>query len=299
MAETTKHPHYIYRYYLRAWASNEQIYCLRERKSLFPANLMKVGQENSFYEFSVCTDEEIAIGFYHAQNGCERIMEMYQCINNELKNVPPEQMRDVKGKAIIDFAKQCEETHFNCKIEERLQAVLPCLYQKKFNFLEEEAAAMEFFHSIAEQYCRTKKMKEGTNSSVRELNNPNIRGHNVWLLIRHSLAFKMGLSFFNNKYQVCLLENVDGDFITSDQPVINFHADYGRKIPEEVELYYPISPELALVISKKVEYPDRTIVRVTRDDVMVWNERMVEASYNQLFSNRKDILEKYIVSGSK
>lgn len=167
------------------------------------------------------------------------------------------------------------------------------MYKKDFSFLDDEAIAMEFFHAIAEQYCRTKKIKEGTNNAVMELKNPNIRGHNVWILIRHSLAFKMGLSLFYNKYQVCLLENFDGNFITTDQPVINIHADCGNKIPEDFELFYPISPSLALIISKQEKYPDRTILIVDDAEVMSWNERMAELSYNQLFSDKKSILESY------
>lgn len=293
MADTTKHPHYIYRYYLRAWAPKDQIYCLRERKNLFPANIMKIGQENSFYEFTICTDEEIAIGYHYAQNGCESIMDIYQFINNELRKLSFEKYDDDKKAELLDFAKQFEESQFNCKIEERLKAVLPVLYKKDFSFLDDEAIAMEFFHAIAEQYCRTKKIKEGTNNAVMELKNPNIRGHNVWILIRHSLAFKMGLSLFYNKYQVCLLENLDGNFITTDQPVINIHADCGNKIPEDFELFYPISPSLALIISKQEKYPDRTILIVDDAEVMSWNERMAELSYNQLFSDKKSILESY------
>lgn len=293
MADTTKHPHYIYRYYLRAWAPKDQIYCLRERKNLFPANIMKIGQENSFYEFTICTDEEIAIGYHYAPNGCESIMDIYQFINNELRKLSFEKYDDDKKAELLDFAKQFEESQFNCKIEERLKAVLPVLYKKDFSFLDDEAIAMEFFQAIAEQYSRTKKIKEGTNNAVMELKNPNIRGHNVWILIRHSLAFKMGLSLFYNKYQVCLLENLDGNFITTDQPVINIHADCGNKIPEDFELFYSISPSLALIISKQEKYPDRTILIVDDAEVMSWNERMAELSYNQLFSDKKSILESY------
>lgn len=56
MVDITKHPHYIYRYYLRAWAPNEQIHCLRGRNKLFYTNLMNIGQEHLFYKFTACTD---------------------------------------------------------------------------------------------------------------------------------------------------------------------------------------------------------------------------------------------------
>lgn len=32
MPDTTIHQHYVWRYYLRQWANNDQIYCLRSNK---------------------------------------------------------------------------------------------------------------------------------------------------------------------------------------------------------------------------------------------------------------------------
>lgn len=297
MADITKHPHYVYRYYLRAWAPDEQIYCLRERKKLFPTNLMNIGQESGFYEFKICTDEEITVGYHYAENGFENIMHMYKWVNYELK-IASVQSDEQRNNELLDFAKQFEETHFNCKVENRLKKVLPLLYKKDFSFFYDETIAMEFFHAIAEQYCRTKKMKEGTINAVSALENPNIRGENVWLLIRHSIAAKIGLFLFSEKYQVCLLESADGYFITSDQPIVNIHAGYGNVIPDNFELYYPIAPHLSLMISKQEKYPDKTIVSVNEVEAMSWNNRIVNLSYNQLFSDKKTILENYKIANS-
>lgn len=89
-------------------------------------------------EFTICTDKEIAIGYHYAQNGCESIMDIYPFINNELRKLSFEKYDDDKKEELLDFAKQFEKSQFNCKIEERLKAVLPVLYKKDFSFLDDE-----------------------------------------------------------------------------------------------------------------------------------------------------------------
>ena len=45
-----KNQHYVWREYLRSWATNEKIACLREGKFIEPnPNLKNIGQERYFY----------------------------------------------------------------------------------------------------------------------------------------------------------------------------------------------------------------------------------------------------------
>ena len=52
--------HYVPCFYLRAWAHNDQIWCLRDGKS-FLANVKKVGAEKYFYELSDLTKEDVRL----------------------------------------------------------------------------------------------------------------------------------------------------------------------------------------------------------------------------------------------
>ncbi len=293
MTSITKHPHYVYRKYLRKWSTKEMIYCLREKKKIFKTNIMNIGQENNFYKFIPCTDKEIEIGKYFAENGCEKLMLLYQQFNEKLKEAY-NYKSCVKRDEIIDFAKQSEESFFNCIVEDRLNPMLDFLYKKDFSFLEEKSNSIQFFHAIAEQYCRTKKIKENTKNMCLKLKDPDIRGENVWILIRHSIAFKIGLYLYEKNYQVCLLKSKNDNFITSDQPAINFHGDFDG-IPDKLELYYPISPSLAIMISKQEEYPDKDVVTIDDEEVIKLNDLLAKLSLNQIYSHREELLEKYKV----
>lgn len=293
MGEITKHPHYVYRKYLRAWANKEMIFCLREKKNIFKTNIMNVGQENYFYEFKLCTDKEIELAKYFAEKTCDSLMYVYEKMNNALKKTY--NLSDsIRKNEIIEFVKQCEEKHFNCVVEDRLKPMLNALYKEDFTFLENESDSMQFFHAISEQYCRTKKIKENTQKIYSNFGDPDIRGENIWILIRHSIALKIGLSLFQEKYRVCLLKSENSNFITSDQPVINFHSDFDG-IPIEFELYYPISPSLAIMISKQEKYPDKKIITIDGEEVIKWNDLIAKLSHSQIYSHKRELLEKYLI----
>jgi hypothetical protein len=50
--------HYIWRYYLNAWATDEQIFCLRENK-IFKTNLMNIGNIRDFYRLKELSNQDI------------------------------------------------------------------------------------------------------------------------------------------------------------------------------------------------------------------------------------------------
>jgi hypothetical protein len=50
--------HFVPRFYLRAWAANERIYCLQDGKILNP-NIRNVGAENYFYSLQELSLEDI------------------------------------------------------------------------------------------------------------------------------------------------------------------------------------------------------------------------------------------------
>ena len=50
--------HYVWRYYLRAWANNDSIWCSREGK-IFKSNLMNIGQIKDFYKLKELSSSDI------------------------------------------------------------------------------------------------------------------------------------------------------------------------------------------------------------------------------------------------
>ena len=73
--------------------------------------------------------------------------------------------------------------------------------------------------------------------------------------MRYIDASHMALSLFSDrKFKIFLLDNKTSiPFITGDQPVLNTYAakTFGSEIPDKTEFYYPLSPTIAILISKK------------------------------------------------
>ena len=81
----------------------------------------------------------------------------------------------------------------------------------------------------------------------------------TWNVISHILATNLGYMLFiqRDKIHCILLKNTTSiPFITGDQPVINTYAiREPMKFLEknELELYYPIKPNLSLLLTLKEE----------------------------------------------
>ena len=51
--------HYVFQAYLRAWATDEQIWCIRNEGTPFKTNTINVTQERDFYRIKPLNDDEI------------------------------------------------------------------------------------------------------------------------------------------------------------------------------------------------------------------------------------------------
>ncbi|WP_421201325.1 DUF4238 domain-containing protein [Aeromonas enteropelogenes] len=93
-----------------------------------------------------------------------------------------------------------------------------------------------------------------------------------------------------------MLENhTYSPFLTSDQPIVNTYAAFGKQVKDhdELEFYYPLSPEKALLLTKKAEYKDMSSIALKEFEAISYNDIMIDMSHEQIYSVRKDQLERY------
>ena len=103
--------------------------------------------------------------------------------------------------------------------------------------------------------------------------------------------------YANNAHLTLLVNKTNVPFVTTDQPVINVLADY-QNISEEVEdvlLYYPISPEIAITIN---DNNLENVMEIEEEVVEQYNNKLVESSYEYIFANSKESLERYLLERS-
>lgn len=291
MTNIVKNQHYVYKHYLQLWVKDKKICCLRNNKNILYVNPDNVAQERYFYKFNEFSQEDLVLAMsvvdeYYS----DRVLRVYNEINTHLKHV--KEFDETLSQNISDFVKDCEEKYFNCPTEIDLRDFLNEAYNKKLDQLTIEDKKMKICYTLGEQYCRTNKVKSGfvENNAFKE---QNVHLENVWFLIRHYIASKIGMTLYYHNYRFCLLEDPNGNFITGDQPIINTYANYSNVIPEKFELYYPISPNLALLITEDKTFDDLSVNVIDSSLVEHFNDKIAECSYNQLFAMDESKLLKY------
>ena len=83
--------------------------------------------------------------------------------------------------------------------------------------------------------------------------------------------------------------------ICSDQPVINLQGDKVDENGEvsDLELYYPLSPNTAVVIDFKNNGKERSLnIDIKEDKVNWFNDKIIGDFDNFIFSNNKEQLDK-------
>lgn len=293
----TRKQHYVWRKYLRAWAPEEQIWCLRNGK-VFPSNLMGVGQQRDFYRLKEMSaaDIKFLLDFCSKQPAdLQRLnMNWVGMFNRifELKNRMLEMGADAERlQPVIDAASIQMEELLQGAIEQKGIDPLDALLKSDFSFFKNVEAKIEFVHFLCVQYTRTKAMKARALSDEYRLEGQN--AETIWNVMAHIIATSLGSSLIREQYDLYLLRNHTAvPLITGDQPVINIHASTvlpGEPV-KDLDLYYPISPTLAVLLA--LTPPDDSSLE--ERDVRRYNALMAHHAHEQIYASNRAELEQFV-----
>lgn len=285
---TTRRQHYVWRNYLRPWAPDDKIWCQRNGK-VFNTGLMNIGQERDFYATNIISQEEADYILKQSKrrhkgdlvSANRDFVSLYKSVS-DLRS-QPNRTAEISA-LLIEFEEGIMGT-----IEDQGLAYLPLLQRGDASFFQTDKHRASFSHYLMIQFVRTKRMRDTVVNSMREpLARHGLNIENIWPVEKYVDARHMALSVYANKeYRISFMRNpTPTELITSDQPVFNIHAigAFGQ-IPEEVELYYPVTPALALMLSKKSH--DKSL---TENEVMKLNSWVREMSHEQIYSASQNFL---------
>ncbi len=299
-----RHHHYVWRNYLRAWAPDEYIWCCRKGE-IFRPNLMGVGQKRDFYKLKKLTPTDISyirkIAVDPSRGKLKEANEEWINIFNSVDN-----FRDYFEKNGIhhpDVEKALEEVEHNleenyhAKIEANAICHIDSILREDISFYDSDDGCMHFAYYICMQYMRTNKIQESIVRNFANFNQFNIE--NSWPVMRHIFTTNMAWSFFaeRERFKMVLIKNnTDIPFITGDQPVINTYAQekLGHDIIKEIELYYPVSPKLAILISEKEHFKNETKFCAYEQEVERYNKAICKSSHEQIYADSEETISLYI-----
>lgn len=283
-----KNQHYVFRDYLRPWAEGEYINAIRSGKTFKP-NLSGVAQQRFFYELSDLTAEDIRFIFDFAINPSDdelaRInigwLEKFIAPQRLKENLISIGLYDGQAKEAVEtiYKEFEEDLHFD--IESKGIPILKMLKKRDLTFYDDTNLRASFCHFLCVQYFRTKSIKE----RMLALSDKNIHLDKVWNILSHIYATNVGKCIFLEKYKFVLLMNETGKyFITSDQPVINLLSEEAKKPNQyDIELYYPITPNIALLVTNNDKYINKSVIDLEEYEVDFLNGKIKSHSNEFIF----------------
>lgn len=321
MNQTTKKQHYIWRNYLAAWTKDNsntgQIICLRDNH-VFPVSLMNVAHENYFYGVKELSELERSIIFeltIKKTKGMQRkISEKW--LNLYCASFDYVDQMTALGCSVLGHTDRIEieedQTFKNWNVEyiEKLHGVIEStgipyissLRQNDLSFWNGEADRDKFGFFISNQYFRTKKIRDGIItafelSKIATSFSMDIHPENMWLPLSFIFASNVGV-YIAQSFSAVLFQSDDACFIVGDQPVINTRSTFNILTnPNDLELFYPITPYSALLLTTDQKYESGQTLKVTANEVAKYNVLEQMAAREMLFAKERTHFDAFITSG--
>jgi hypothetical protein len=298
MPERKRRQHHVWQHYLKSWATDGKIWCLRDG-SVFQSSTINVAVERDFYKIPELTSEDIALikwlvinprqhqltqknheNFLALLTAPSRFAEQFRKFAKD-----PKELDD-----LLDIIRTNVLEDYHAGIEASFSPLLDEILRNDLSFYADGKRCITFTHFLCTQHMRTKKIREKSIERVRS--NDGLDISRIWDIMSHMFAVNIGMSLYleRSKRTLALLENhTDVPFVTGDQPIINLHGN-GVTPPETLSFYYPVSPRLALLWPEAGEAPAFTTDGLTPAQAGALNIRMLEACHSQIFAQTESEL---------
>jgi hypothetical protein len=307
ITHNSKNQHYVWQHYLNAWAADGTFCCYRHKdKKLFPTQPKVVANETYFYEiYRLTAGDKKFLEDFISRATDERLRELNRDYIN-MTQLSFEMREHLKSADLLPEVRAALEDElrwaernlaerYHAGIESKCQDILDSLRNQNDDFYRDEARCADFLYYLSLQYFRTARMRESlSNMPVY------VPGHDprrTAAILYHIAASNVGASLFRERkaHQIIFLTNgTTIPFIVGDQPVINM---LDPKATDDLELYYPLSPTLAIVLTKNViKFPGRKR-SVTTFEVESYNYAMYSESEDQIYSNDEAYLRCLVALG--
>lgn len=299
--------HYVWRRYLKPWKqtpTDKGLWtCLLKQKKVAMIGEMDVAQASSFYKIEELNQSQIDFmkSFIETQPqkvrelGDEMLKayELYSFYMNGLRegNTSITSIPDIEKKLKVIEINTFEQ--LNCIVENEGKSLIDCRSIEEIKALTKDELSFSFMYLFV-QYLRTRGMKEGFVNSMAERPAMMEIGEKTWPFVVFLMANNLWHSTMaKDDYRLVIVKNTSSTpFITGDQPVINDKDDMTDEegMTKELELYYPLSPECALLVKfdDGPRYEETIVDQNWVDDMnkKIWHH----ASYH-VFGSNKNVLD--------
>ncbi|MEM9090830.1 MAG: DUF4238 domain-containing protein [Cyanobacteria bacterium P01_F01_bin.53] len=297
--------HYVWRHYLEAWAPNGKLWCHRLGGNIFSTSTQNVANERDFYrlremsEFDLSIVRKLAIEAIESDD-LRKIAEGWILqftflfeIKHKYQEIDTPEFKD----ALDEYTNNLEEDML-AALEERAIPFLESLRNEDPALLTDPEESIFHTWFLAAQYFRTPTMLERMTNVLKKI--PNFNAEASFGLIRTIFSCNVGRSFWlsRNTLRLTFLRTNSIPFITGDQPMVNMKAiDLAPSVQaEELELYYPVSPDLGVLFDFDAPSRSATTKLLTVEEVRVYNQAIAKKSTRQIYGINRASIENVKIS---
>ena len=258
---------------------------------------MGIAQERYFYKISPLTEDKIKFIFklwIHYQPDIVKkanINWLYLFSTPEIikKTIPENIAPDINNNFFKTLDLNFEEK-LHSMVEGESITILNNLINFNFNYFHDENIFLQLLFFLLTQYFRTKKMQNSINQIFIKNGFSNLQ--DTWNVTRWIIATTISYNLFvQGECKLIALINESGkNLITSDQPAINIYAGIkpGQELnKDEFELYYPLSPQNAILLTLRKEYNNFQTVNLSEQDISIYNDFILKQSHEQIFAKSR------------
>lgn len=307
-----KEHHYVWAEYLRNWAIGDiknNVWFNKVKGGFADGSVRMVAKERHLYQIKPLTEDHIQI-IRILSSKSQLHKQHMELLRKFLLVQKREELYQTSGKKSVETEKEIEAHKHNAlenlhtAYESSVNEIISNLINGDLSCLNDNKQLTLFCNYLGQQFARTKTFRDLA-CLVMSKNDSNQSKfvHRIstecWWFISHMLGQNFGYSIFlsRKKDNYCLLLNKTiQPFITSDNPVVNVHKNLPNDMvppqDDQFDLYYPLSPTVAIMISSSHRFPRGKSI-LTLDDVNELNTKIAQSAYVNIFGCSKESLKPY------
>lgn len=289
--------HHVWQHYLRGWSSDGTTVACREGERCFVSSTTNVGVERDFYRIQALTPQDEMVVRLLINGSPEHLRESHLqwldafMLPGRLREIARSQSLSQEQLDAIDGLEINFEEDLHGVTETEGVQFLESLRSGDMAFFRVPEHFAVFARFLNVQTLRTSRLRE--RFSAIHLDLDGFDPSRVLGVLRHILSVNamssMTLDMAN--WHISLLRASESEFITGDQPVLNLRGpDDPSQPPSELEYYYPVSPEIAVLIGNSRYGSAPSNRDLTADEIHAFNARIASAAQRQLYGRSKHVL---------
>lgn len=312
--DVRKH-HYAWAYYLSGWSSegNKKIWQMANSESISNVSVKSLYNEEDFNKITKLSDEDISYIESWPSSNSEALRKIHNSQLAHLKTTSTlidghagleksKEYSELKNLSDTAQYNMFERTH--TALELLAKPIIEKLKTGNAACLEKPSNMIRFCNFLAQQRLKSNDIREQCFEGFKHLpQNYSDREKHLelfnknWWLISYRMALDFGHSLSHSAVtdnHTLIRNTTDIDFLTSDCPAINIHESVQSlpkwRPPSELDLYFPISPKIAYVISSSNKYNDLAHT-ISEKTVKELNIKILQNSKKSIYGNSREAIE--------